>query len=98
MVVALWGIIEAARKLNKEKGGQDMLFEEALPFIKEFVEELNCALEEYKPGEGLSQRTPAKGGGLVSIIASKAINFSEFEVRSAASQKAAPHASLPVTL
>lgn len=31
-----------------------MLFEEALPFIKEFVEELNSALEEYKPGEGLS--------------------------------------------
>lgn len=31
-----------------------MLFEEALPFVKEFVAELNAELEEYKPGEGLS--------------------------------------------
>lgn len=31
-----------------------MLFEEALPFIKEFVEELNRGIEEYQPGEGLS--------------------------------------------
>jgi hypothetical protein len=32
-----------------------MLFEEELPFIKEFVEEIDEKLREYKEGSGLSE-------------------------------------------
>lgn len=57
-----------------------MFFEEALPFVKEFVEELNAGLEKYEPGHGLS---PLQRGWLsfclMGIVITNSVCWAKFD-------------------
>jgi hypothetical protein len=57
-----------------------MLFEEELPFIKEFVEEIDEKLREYKEGRGLSEiQKKWLSFCIMAIAITNSINWAKFE-------------------
>lgn len=57
-----------------------MLFEEELPFIKEFVEEIDGKLKEYKEGKGLSEiQKKWLSFCIMAIAITNSINWAKFE-------------------
>ena len=66
--------------ISRPRKGKSMLMGEPLPFVQEYVEELNRVLEELKPGQGLSSiQKKWLGFCLMGIVVTNSICWAKFE-------------------